>query len=80
MDKKTVNENVLKVIKSELVHKDKFSSNLIEDCRATKKLLESTCLASDIHNIQGFVQEINEDPFGLILFSEIEVIKSYIFY
>ena len=73
MDKKPVNVNVLKAIRNEMIHRERLSTNLMDDCRATKTLLDSTCLSSELHSIKGFIQEINDDPFGLILFTEIEV-------
>ena len=38
VDKKPVNVNVLKAIRNEMIHRERLSTNLMDDCRATKDI------------------------------------------
>ncbi len=63
-------ENVLRVAKSQLVNQYKLSRDLYSDCNATKRVFEKLCHAS---KYRGYVQETMQDPFGILLLSEIQV-------
>ena len=69
-----IDENVLKKIKSEYVTKNKISNDIYTDCGAAKILFQCLCRAK---TFLGFVQEIHQNPFGLLLISEIQVKKTY---
>ena len=68
------NRNVLKQIKFEHVHKDKISSELFTDTEATKRLFEYDSVnLSGRDSINGFIQEHNSNPFGVLLMCELQV-------
>jgi hypothetical protein len=65
--------NVLKNIKSAFKHQDRISLNVFVDAEAAKALCEQLCLFSETGNLNGYVQIINQNPFGLLLMSHIHV-------
>jgi hypothetical protein len=75
--KRTESSDVLKVIKSQFIRRYKISNDISVDCNATKLSFESICHTSDSNAITGYVQEINQNPFGMILVSEIQVNKGF---
>lgn len=60
------------MIKSEAVSRSRISNEVFIDSSATKTITDTMCLASK-SNIQGYIQEIGLDPFGFLLFSDIQV-------
>jgi hypothetical protein len=71
LDKKPINHSVLKAIKYECRHTDRFSSNHITDVQAAKTVMENTFL--NVGNLKGYIHEICADPFGFILISSLQV-------
>ena len=70
---KSLKRGVLKTIKSELVHQNRLSNELISDIKAAKTLCDSFCLNSQTTDLFGFIQKISLDPFGFLLLSHIQV-------
>lgn len=74
IDKKK--RQVLKVVKHEFDHEHRLSRSFFTDCYASKTFSEKTCLSvSNTCTFRGMVQAIYQQPFGLLLFSEIQVIN-----
>ncbi len=65
--------NVLKKIKSDFMNRNRISTDIFSDAEASKILCEKLCLEPSSNGLVGFVQEINQNPFGLLLLSEIQV-------
>ena len=61
------------------MHSERFSTNIVSDCKASKAFADQLCLNTGMSAIKGYIQEIGLDPFGLILFSELQVLKIEIF-
>jgi hypothetical protein len=61
------------MIKSENIHKDRISNDLITDCKAAKRICDALCLAFDDTDLTGFIQKIDLEPFGLLLISDLQV-------
>ena len=61
---KPTNLNTLKMIKSQYVNRNRISTNIMIDIH---------CLISDVDSLKGYIQEINQNPFGLVLISDIQV-------
>lgn len=75
-DKKVTNKNTLKQMKSEFINKHRLSSDVYIDVLATKSVTDRMCLKSS-SNIDGYIQEISLNPFGFLLFSDIQVCRHY---
>jgi hypothetical protein len=65
--------SVVKQLKSEFKNEKRISTDLNVDAEASKVLCERMCLYSTPEKLQGFVQEINSNPFGLLLMSHMQV-------
>ena len=66
----------MKIIKFEAVHAERFFADLFADARAAKKALDEFCLEpifSSKSALKGFIQHISQDPYELVLFSDIQV-------
>lgn len=63
-------------IKYEFDHKKRLSKELFVDCNATKEMSDKMTLKLN-KNFNGIVQAIYHKPFGLLLFSEIQVINYF---
>ncbi len=60
--------------KHEFDHEHRLSRTLFVDCEAAKNVSDRTCLNISINcAFRGVVQAIYNQPFGLLLFSEIQV-------
>ena len=70
---KPKSSNVLKQIKYEFVHRNRISKDIFVDSNAAKVLSEYLCLELENKDVNGYVQQINQNPFGMLLFSEIQV-------
>ena len=57
-------------MKHEYANKHKISNDLYTDSEATKLLFEQLSFAQ---HFKGYIQEINLNPFGMLLISEIQV-------
>ena len=68
--------DVLKKLKSNLKYQDRISRDIDIDANASKRLCESLCLHSPPGKLVGYVQEINSNPFGLLLMSHIQVFEN----
>jgi len=66
---------VLKTIKSEYKYNARISKDLYNDAEASKILCEKLCLFSHPTQLNGYVQEIGQNPFGILLMSHIQVLK-----
>ena len=64
---------VLKTIKSEFKYNARISKDLYFDAEASKVLCQKLCLFSHETQLKGYVQEIGQNPFGLLLMSNIQV-------
>lgn len=63
--------STLSVMKHEYIHQNKASNDFIKDLEITKKIYDNVCQSSS--SIKGYVQEIHCEPFGYILFSDLQV-------
>ncbi len=70
---KPTNLNTLKMIKSQYVNRNRISTNIMIDTEACKVFSDIHCLISDVDSLKGYIQEINQNPFGLVLISDIQV-------
>jgi hypothetical protein len=73
-ERKVTNQNTLKKMKSEFVNRHKMSSDVFVDVLAAKSVTDGMCLKSS-SNIEGYIQEISLNPFGFLLFSDIQVLQ-----
>lgn len=64
--------NVLKNMRSEFRHRLKYSSDIFIDAVATKTIFEQTALRTN-GKIKGYFSNVGLDPYGFLLFSEIQV-------
>jgi hypothetical protein len=72
--KKPTKENVLKHIRYEFRARERISRDILIDAQAAKSVCEKLCLhPSKEGTLNGFVQQIFQDPFGMMLMSEIQV-------
>ena len=71
---KPENLSTLSVIKFEHVHRKNISRDMLTDVMATKKVFEN--IAPSESSIKGYIQEIICDPFGYLLFSDLQVIMN----
>lgn len=62
------------MIKSEFKNQNKLNNDYCVDSRAGLRLCQDICLQTK--NLQGYIQEISEYPFGLMLLNEIQVKKN----
>ena len=58
------------MIRSEFINQSKISKDIYVDTEATKHLFDKL---SRHTKYPGFLQEINQNPFGILLISEIQV-------
>ena len=66
----------LKVVKYQAVHSERMATMIEADTRLAKKALENLCLPpieQRKYALIGFIQEISYDPFGVLMFSDIQV-------
>jgi hypothetical protein len=73
--RKSTNSNVLKQIKHQYERRNVLSTDIFIDAQATKLLCEAIALPSNSNCLKGFVQLIIQDPFGMLFFSDIQVIS-----
>lgn len=59
-------------MRSEFVHRFKISSDIFIDSIATKTIFDEIASTTN-KKIKGFISNIGLDPFGFLLFSEIQV-------
>jgi len=55
------------------VRRFRMNSDLFADSEATKKLMFFLAVDSNELCLQGYVQKIDHDPFGILLLSDIQV-------
>ena len=60
------------MMKSEIKHIDKLSNNISTDALASKTMSDKIFVTIS-GRIDGYVQEINLNPFGLLFISDIQV-------
>ena len=70
---KTIKKSVLKTIKNEKMHENRFSNDLICDIKASKILCDSFCITFEETDMLGFIQKTILNPFGFLLLSYIQV-------
>ena len=64
----------LSVIKSEFVNRFKISNDIFIDSQAAKFVIDRICSSLMLNgNIKGYIQELRLNPFGFLLFSELQV-------
>ncbi len=76
-----VRKNIFETIKYELRHKNRFSTDHLIDVIAAKRVFKTLeVFSKDEYKslpddyIHGFIQEISLDPFGFLLFSNLQVV------
>lgn len=72
------NLSTLRGIKSDYVHRNRISTDVIIESMSAKTLLDKLCFSKDIlikdkDSLKGYIQNISVDPFGLLLTFEIQV-------
>ncbi|CAF1014569.1 unnamed protein product [Brachionus calyciflorus] len=67
---KTTNQNVLKMIRSKVKKENQISNDYSIDSRAALSICKSICIQTN--NLSGYIQEISEYPYGLMLLNEIQ--------
>lgn len=60
-------------MKSNYIHKERISTDIFVDSECAKIMWDSRCLYENEKSIKGFIQEIMQNPFGFVLFSDIQV-------
>jgi hypothetical protein len=71
---KPTKPNILNQIRYEFNHKDRISRDILNDAEASKVMCERLCIhPSKEGEIQGFIQKISQQSFGMILLSTIQV-------
>ena len=65
--------SVLKTLKSNFKNRARISKDLYYDAEASKELCQRLCLFSLPGNLVGYVQEISQNPFGLLFMAHIQV-------
>lgn len=58
-------------------HANRFSSDIFVDAQATKRFYNSKIMNKTNRNIQGYLHDIRQDKFGLLFYSEKQVINIY---
>lgn len=76
--KKKTNQNVLKMIKSQKKNAYKISNDHIIDTRACLRLCQKLCISSN--ELSGYIQEINDYPFGFNIINDIQVSNYCLFH
>lgn len=79
LDTMITNLSTLRGIKSDYVHRNRISTDIIIDSMSAKNLLDKLCFSRDIFvkdkdSLKGYIQNISIDPFGLLFTSEIQVL------
>ena len=71
---KATEESVLKVIKYEVKHENKISSDILIDVKSAKTIFDKLTQKNDASSpIKGFIQEIKMEKFGFLLYSAKQV-------
>ncbi len=65
-----INQNVANIIKSEYVNRHKISNEICIDSEAAKLIFDRLYCSN---NFKGYIQYISQNPFGVLLISEIQV-------
>ena len=72
-NQETIPMSTLKTIKNEFDHRNVLSKEFFSDAIACKKTFDTLWNET---NIKGFIQELNYEPFGLLMICDIQVIYS----
>ena len=72
LEQKRTKIKTLSMIKKEFVDSFKLSNEIFVDSQASKVMLDSLCHSVN-NRVSGYIQEISLDPYGLLLFSDIQV-------
>ena len=70
---KVINTNVLNVLKSQYRHAERFSSDIFVDIAAAKNFFDYFNNGSQSTIIQGYIQDIRMNKFGILLYCEKQV-------
>ena len=73
LEKKVTSRHALGMMRTEFYHRYKISSDIFIDAMATKTIFEDMSLKI-YDRLNGFIQTIGLNPFGFLLFSEIQVV------
>lgn len=65
-----MNENTARMIKSQYSNRYRLSTDIFVDAEATKHMFQ---LLYKTSNYSGYIQYIAQNPFGILLMSEIQV-------
>ena len=65
-----VTENALNVMKNEYINLNRISRDFYVDTETAKHLFDKFCTGD---KLGGYIQEINQNPFGMLMVSEIQV-------
>ena len=69
------NASVLKMAKYEIKRFNRFSSDVFIDSEATKTFYNSKIINKTNSTLKGYVQDIRQNSFGILFFSEKQVNK-----
>ena len=69
-----IKKNTLHKIRNEYFHQLRISADVYVDAMTTKKIFENMNFFKN-ETLNGFIQEVNMDPFGILFFSHLQVIK-----
>lgn len=61
-------------MRSEFIHRFQILNDFRIDCDASKLIYDTMYPKQNTFGVQGFLQEINSNPFGFSLISEIQVL------
>lgn len=71
---KVINENVLRVAKHQYKHVNRLSTDIFVDAQATKSFYNTPLMNKNSTSIQGYIHDIRQDNFGILLYCENQVI------
>jgi hypothetical protein len=73
-----IDSSVLKMAKYQLKHSNRFSTELMVDCEATRAFYIMKTMNKGNSSFNGFIHDIRQNKFGLLLFTEKQVGQIYI--
>lgn len=73
MKKMSISDSNLRKMRNQFVHRFKLDNDFRIDCDKAKFFFDMAEPRYNKKSIAGYVQEINSNPFGAILVSEIQV-------
>jgi hypothetical protein len=75
---KPTKRNILKHLKNEFKYRDRFCKDILIDSQAAKTMCEKLNVPSiNYKALKGYIQVKGQDPFNLLLISDIQVNLEY---